>query len=199
VNLEELATLLLGLAYVLLALRGQRWCWPVGAASAALLGWLSWASNLPLQAGLQLFYIVLAVQGWRHWSASPGVLAVERWSLRRQGPGLVLAVAGAAALVPLQQQVLPPGSQSAWPWLDALTTSFSLWATWLAARAVLENWLYWVVINVVITGLYLAQGLPWLALLFVLYAVLAVEGWRRWRRLLAPLESAAAAPGTGAT
>jgi nicotinamide mononucleotide transporter len=73
---------------------------------------------------------------------------------------------------------------AAWPYLDTLVTGLSLLATWLTARAVLENWLYWFVVNLLSMFLYGSQGLVFVSLLYVAYFVIAIAGWRSWRRAL---------------
>ena len=73
----------------------------------------------------------------------------------------------------------PPRRKAAWPLLDSLTTWFSLLATWLAARAKLENWLYWIAIDGVLVFLFYVQELPFLALLNVLFIGIAAGGLRR--------------------
>ena len=75
-------------------------------------------------------------------------------------------------------------TQAAWPLLDSLTTWFSLFATWLVARARIENWLYWIVIDGVLVYLYYMQSLPIIAFQFAAFMVLAVAGLIAWRRRL---------------
>ena len=81
-------------------------------------------------------------------------------------------------------RVLAAETQAAWPLLDSLTTGFSLLATWLAARAKLENWLYWIAIDGVLVFLFYVQDLPFLALLNVLFIGIAAGGFIAWRRKL---------------
>ena len=94
----------------------------------------------------------------------------------------------AAVILPLSW--LPPRgllareTEAAWPLLDSLTTWFSLFATWLVARARIENWVYWIVIDMVLVYLYYMQDLPVLAIQFVAFTGLAVAGLVAWRRKL---------------
>jgi nicotinamide mononucleotide transporter len=176
-NLLALAT---GVAYAVLAARRNRLCWIAGAVSSMCAAVLSGVNKLPMQAALQVFYVGMSVYGWWSWSrsSSNGELTVGVWPLRwHVVAGLVLV---AASL--LSAYLLMPSNVAAWPMLDSSTTWFSLLATWLAARARLENWLYWIVINGVMVYLFYAQEVWGMAVLSVLLMGIAVSGFIAWRR-----------------
>ena len=171
----EAIAVLLGLAYVLLALKQNRWCWVAGGASSLILAWLSARSRLPMQALLQLWYVGMAVYGWRRWS-QPQASRIGTWPLRLHAVG----VAASLAVSVLVARWLASETQAAWPYLDSATTVLSLLATWLVARMKLENWLYWLAIDAVLVFLFAAQGLVFTATLFALYLVLAAAGYVSW-------------------
>jgi nicotinamide mononucleotide transporter len=186
VNGLALAT---GVAYAVLVARRNRLCWIAGAVSSACAAVLAGLNKLPMQAGLQVFYVAMSVYGWWSWkrSASEGELVVGIWPAAwHLGAALVLT-----ALSLVTAYWLRPANLSAWPLLDSSTTWFSLLATWLAARARIENWLYWVVINAVMVFLFYAQEVWGMALLSVFLMVIAVGGVMGWRRRLR-LQGAAA-------
>jgi len=172
----EAVAVVLGLAYVLLAARGSRWCWPAGAAASLLLAGLAWRARLPMQALLNAWYVLMSVYGWVHWSRAENA-AIRTWPVWKHALGIGLALGGALALAPWLADVA-----AAWPRLDAATTLLSLLATWLVARRVLENWLYWIVIDAVLVFLFAAQGLAFVALQFVIYLFIAASGWVTWQR-----------------
>ncbi|HUQ11205.1 MAG TPA: nicotinamide riboside transporter PnuC [Steroidobacteraceae bacterium] len=178
---EVIATLA-GVGYAVLAARRDRLCWIAGALSSALAALLAGLRGLPMQSGLQLFFVAMSVYGWVSWSKqlSQGELPVGLWPFRWHimGALLVLALSFGSA------QILAARTEAAWPLLDSLTTWFSLLATWLAARAKLENWLYWVAIDGVLVFLFYQQELPFLALLNVLFIGIAIGGYIAWRRKL---------------
>ena len=178
----NLLALAAGVAYAVLAARRNRLCWIAGAVGSACAAVLSAVGKLPMQSALQVFYVGMAAYGWWCWTrGSPGgELAVGHWPLHRHllaGVLLVLASAGMA-------RWLRSGDLAAWPLLDSLTTCFSLLATWLAARARLENWLYWIVINAAMVYLFYVQQVWGMALLSVLLMGIAVGGFIAWRRRL---------------
>jgi nicotinamide mononucleotide transporter len=133
-----------------------------------------------MQAALQVFYVGMSVYGWWSWSrsSSSGELTVGVWPLRWHVVAGVVLVAASL----LSAYLLLPSNVAAWPVLDSLTTWFSLLATWLAARARLENWLYWIVINGVMVFLFYAQQVWGMAVLSVLLMGIAVSGFVAWRR-----------------
>lgn len=173
----EAIAVLLGLAYVLLALKQNRWCWVAGGASSLILAWLSARSRLPMQALLQLWYVGMAVYGWRQWSRPQGD-RIGTWPARLHAAG----IAAALLLSLLVARWLASETQAAWPYLDSATTVLSLLATWLVARMNLANWLYWIGIDAVLVFLFAVQGLVFTAALFALYLVLAAAGYFSWRR-----------------
>jgi nicotinamide mononucleotide transporter len=174
--------LVTGVTYAVLAARRNRLCWMAGAVSSACAAILSALNKLPMQAGLQVFYVGMSVYGWWSWKrhTSEGQLLIGVWPLRwHLGAALVL---GCLSLV--SAWWLRPGNVAAWPLLDSVTTWFSLLATWLAARAKIENWLYWIVINALMVFLFFVQKVWGMALLSVFLAVIAGAGFIGWRRRL---------------
>ena len=124
----------------------------------------------------------MSVYGWLSWtrSAAQGELPVGMWPY----PSHLIAALVVTALSFATAQLLAAETKAAWPLLDSLTTGFSLLATWLAARAKLENWLYWIVIDGVLVFLFYVQDLPFLAFLNVLFIGIAAGGFIAWRRRL---------------
>ena len=175
----EVASVVLALAYSVLAVRASRWCWVTGGLSSAILINLSLDHRLPMQAALQVYYVVISAYGWWHWTreeAARGTLAVTSWPLRHQLAACIAIVIVSA----LTARWLASQTQAAWPFLDSLTTWGSLYATWLQARVKLENWLYWIFIDSVLSFLFGTQGLYFIALLSVVYLGVSTVGFVRW-------------------
>jgi nicotinamide mononucleotide transporter len=169
----------LGLLYSVLAVRRTRWCWVAGGISSAILVVLAWRAKLPMQACLNGYYVGMAVYGFWHWSKDEGASkAVTTWPLRAH----LIACVAVVALSTLTSRYLASGTQAAWPFLDSLTTWGSLFATWLTAQVKLENWLYWIVFDAIAVFLYVEQGLMFVALLMLIYLVIATFGFVSWSR-----------------
>jgi nicotinamide mononucleotide transporter len=115
-----------------------------------------------------------------HLQASSTGLAVHRLGGRN-----TLAALAFTGLLTLVGYELLVASGSAQPWLEAATTAGGLVATWLATRKLLDNWSWWLVINIATAWLYWQAALRPTAGLYLAYAALAVLGWREWRKQLA--------------
>ena len=176
----ELAGVVFGLAYVWLAIRENVCCWPAGIANAALFLVVFFHARLYGAAALQLVYLALSVYGWRQWlrgGEQQGRLAVSRtplaWAI---GLGVGASVVAVLLAIYLRQR-----TADALPWSDAVTTAASLAAQWMTTRKWLENWLVWIAVNAVYVAMYVSQRLHATAVLYAVFLVMAVLGYREWR------------------
>lgn len=189
-QLESLACVL-SLWMVWLNFRVNPWAWPLAITSSLMYGALFARSRLYGEATLQLVFVVLALWGWASWlrgqpsvrgdaGASAGVGVLSR-------SGRVATVLVWLALWPVLAWLLGRYTDSDVPWWDALPTAGSLVGQWLLARKRLENWLCWLVVNLVSVGLFAHKQLWLTVILYAIFAVLSVWGWLQWRqRLRAP-------------
>lgn len=171
-----------GLLSVWLSSRLSIWNFPVGMLHSLLLALLLWQQRLFADAGLQLLFVVLAAAGWWRWSQhgwQDQRLPVRLGSLQQQGLLLALCVGVSGLLVELL--TLVRGSA---PLADALLTSVSLCAQWQLNQRQLQHWYWWLAADAVAVPLYWSRDLPWLSLLYLLYAGLCLRGWWLWRRQL---------------
>ena len=176
---ENLAVAL-AIAYLLLAVRESSWCWYAAFVSTAIYTVLFWNVSLLMESALNVYYMAMAVYGWWQWQRG-GVqhqgVSIQRWPIQRH----LITVAAIVLISGLSGWLLNKHSSAAWPYLDSLTTWASVVTTWMVARKVLENWLYWVVIDVASIVLYLDRGMHSTAWLFAGYVVIAVVAYFRWR------------------
>jgi len=175
----EVAAVLLGVAYLLLAMRESLWCWYAAFASTAIFLFLFWEVNLLMESALQVYYLAMAVYGWWQWqygSSEHDELAISSWGPRQHSLaiGTVLTISLASGLALAQY------SSAALPFLDSFTTWGSVLTTWMVARKILENWLYWLVIDSASIYLYLDRELYLTAVLFAAYLVIVIFGYRKW-------------------
>jgi nicotinamide mononucleotide transporter len=134
-----------------------------------------------MQSALQVFYVGMGIYGWRTWSgtAHSAPIVVSRWPARYH----LLAWGGIALVTAVNGALIAQRAGTNWvAYVDAAIAWASVLTTWMVARKILENWLYWVVLDAAMVVLAAWQGLAATALLFVLYTLLALRGYWQWRR-----------------
>ena len=190
ISLFEWLAVGLALAFLVLAVRQNPWCWACASVSAAIYLFLFAQADLRMQAALQVYYIGMAAYGWYAWRHGDGrePLAVSEWPAHRHLQAIFLVL----ALTVVNGWIL--AGKGLLAYADAFVAWASVVTTWMAARKLLESWWYWIVIDLVAAALYWQQGLRLTALLFVIYTIIAVRGYLSWRADL--VGDAAAEPAT---
>jgi nicotinamide mononucleotide transporter len=174
----EWLAVLTGVFYVVLIMLRHRAGWIFGAISSVILMVLAARSHLPMNAALQFSYVVAAVYGWRSWSREGVERPIRVWHWQGHLIALACCVLVSAGL----GRLLEMEGSSAYPFTDSLVACIGLFATWLVARVYLENWLYWVAVDLVSVYLYFTQGLVVSSFLFIIYLVIAAFGYVTWLR-----------------
>jgi nicotinamide mononucleotide transporter len=178
----EIIAAVLAVVYLLLAIRQRLECWAASFVSSCLYVWVFFGAHLYMDSALTAFYAVMAVYGYWQWQhgRGGGALAVCRWPL---APHLI-GLAGVLALSLLSAYFLRRFTPAASPLVDSMVTWSSVFATFLVARKVYENWHWWLVIDSVSVCLFFSRRLYLTVLLYAMYLVLIVIGMRQWRRSL---------------
>lgn len=179
----ELVAFVLALAMVGFNIRVNPLGWPLAIVSSLLYFALFWDSRLYGEANLQIFFVVVALWGWWQWlrGTQDGGAALRVRTLgRRELIGCVVAMALAW---PLLGAFLARVTDSDVPWWDAFPTAGSLIGQWLLGRKYVENWPVWLAVNLVSVALFAFKGLWLTVLLYAVFVLLSMAGWRAWSAL----------------
>jgi len=177
----EAGAVLFAVLYLVLAIRQNILCWLCAGISTAIYAYLFLAAQLYMESALNVFYFAMAIYGWSVWyrGRSEGhKLAVSVWPLTTHA----YAIATIITLSVLSGYLLERYTDAAFPYIDSLTTWAAIWATFLVARKVLENWWYWLVIDLASILIYWSRELELTALLFVVYVIMIPFGLISWTR-----------------
>ena len=176
-SILETIAVIFAVIYLALAIQRNIWCWAAAAISTSLYLVIFIDVKLYAESMLQVFYLGMAGYGFLRWRAVQleALAPVIRWSYRNHAIAIVAIALGTALLGTALTL-----TDAAWPLVDAFTTTASLVATWMVAQRVLENWLYWFIIDAISIALFIDRGLYFTALLFGLYIVMIAFGWRSW-------------------
>lgn len=167
-----------GILCVLLTARRSIWNFPVGIANCALLFLLFFESRLLADAALQMAFIALSLRGWWQW-ARHGAAPV-RPITKATSSELVRACAASMLLLLLLVPILWYARGSV-PVFDGSITALSLVAQWLLNRKVMQNWYWWMAVDVISIPVYIYKELYLIALLYFVFLVICVAGYRAWR------------------
>jgi nicotinamide mononucleotide transporter len=176
----EILGVIFSILYLFFSIRQNILLWPLGIASALLYMVVFYQSKFYADMGLNGYYVIISIYGWFLWKRGSGEngseLPVSRLGLSN---GLRLLGITAAAFIGIGM-LLKSCTDSPVPYWDAFTTAVSFTATWLLARKILENWILWILVDLVSMGLYLYRGLYPTFLLFAIYTTMAVIGYYKW-------------------
>jgi nicotinamide mononucleotide transporter len=179
----EIVAFVLSVWMVICNMRVNVLAWPLAIVASLLYGLLFAHSRLYGEASLQVFFALIACWGWWQWlfgrqdGGAPLVVRSMGWNGRATLAALALSA------WPLLGLLLDHATDSDVPYFDAFPTAFSVAGQWLLGRKYVENWPTWVLVNVVSVGLFATKGLWLTVLLYALFAVLALVGWRAWSQL----------------
>ena len=177
----EVVAVVFAVAYLLLAIRQNIWCWLCAGISTAIYVWLFIEARLYMESVLNGFYFAMAVYGWAVWSsgrAEGQARPVVLWPWQTHA----LAIAAILCASSLNGFLLQRYTDAVFPYLDSLTTWSAIWATFLVARKVLENWWYWLAIDAASALIYWVRDLQLTSLLFAVYLVMIPFGLVNWTR-----------------
>jgi nicotinamide mononucleotide transporter len=182
----EIVAFVLAIAMVVMNMRVRPIAWPLACLSSLLYFALFWNSRLYGDAGLQIFFALIALWGWWQWlrgTRADGTALQVSALPSRTVPWLLVALALAW---PATGLFLKTYTDTDVPWWDAFPTAASVIGQWLLGRKYIENWFAWIVVNVVSVGLFAYKGLWLTVLLYLLFIAMSFAGWRAWQRLLVP-------------
>ena len=141
-----------------------------------------------MEAYLQIFYVGMAVYGWSQWNSAEKPLLVRSWSKTNhlKAIGLILF------LTLLSGYLLETYTEAALPFFDALTTWGAVVATYMVAKKLIENWIYWFVVDLISVFLFLTRDLYLTAGLFFVYLIIIVFGYKTWKKSMIENKNGAA-------
>ena len=182
----DILTTILGLFYIWLEYRASIWLWLFGIIMPALDIYLYWSHGLYGDAGMACYYTVAALYGFAVWkfgrkkSQTTDVMPITHMPLRLYLPAAVFFLLAWGATY----YVLVTWTNSTVPMLDSFTNALSFVGLWALARKYIEQWWFWIVVDVVCCVLYVQKGIPFKAGLYGLYVVIAIAGYFKWKQIM---------------
>jgi nicotinamide mononucleotide transporter len=185
-NWVEITGTIFGLAYIFFSIKQHILTWPIGLITSVLYIYVFFVSKFYADMALQGYYVWVSIYGWYLWRKGPSSNTDEKTLKVTKTNGkmaLVLLLVSVVLTVAIYF-ILSRFTDSPVPVGDAITTAFSIVATWMLARKKLEHWLLWVLIDAFSMALYIYKGLYATTILFGVYTIAAIIGYFEWRKTM---------------
>lgn len=182
-NWIEITAVVLAILYLVLAVKQNILCWVCGIISSVLYFFIMHSAGLYMEAYLQIFYVFMGFYGWSQWktkTSNTSNFVVNTWNKSQH----LFATSMVLMLSIISATMLRFFTDAALPFLDALVTWGAVVATYMVAKKLLENWIYWLVIDSISIFLFISRGLFPTAFLFGIYIIIIIYGYRSWSKKL---------------
>ena len=182
ISFLEVVAVLLGFAYIFLAMKENSLCWYAAFGSTAIYSWIFFDVSLVMESALNVYYLGMAIYGWLIWNkvsstdSTPKKLNVTTWSSKQHLASITVVI----GLSLLSGYFLNNHTTAVMPYLDSFTTWGAVLTTYMVAKKVLENWIYWIVIDTLAIYLYIDRELYLIALQMAVYVILCFFGFSAW-------------------
>ena len=185
----EMLAVFLSVTYLLLAIKESLWCWPAAFVSTLIYSILFFDASLLMDSALNIFYLVMAIYGWYSWKYGNIKARDKDLEINSYGLAKNLKIIAILIIISLGLGYIMANYTSAdFAYLDTFTTVFAVFSTYMLTKKVLENWIYWVVIDSVSIYIYINKGFYLTAVLFGLYTILAIVAYKKWENEYKNLE-----------
>jgi len=181
----EALAMFLSLLYIILAIKQSLWCWPAAFFSTLIYAILFFDASLLMDSFLNAYYLVMAVYGWYAWKYTNAIKKNEELSISSYGLNKNIKIILILSIISvLLGYVMDNYTKADFAYTDSATTVFALFATYMLAQKIVENWLYWIVIDSASIYIYIQKGFYLTSILFGLYTILALLAYQTWKREL---------------
>jgi nicotinamide mononucleotide transporter len=179
----EIIGAVVGLVYLYLEYKADKWLWPVGILMPIIYIIIFYEGKFYADMGINIYYFFAGIYGWIRWTKSESTPEENRIKHTPETYLIPLIITG-TLLFALIAFILIRFTDSPVPYGDSFTTAVSIIDMWMLAHKYLEQWWLWFVVNVVSSALYLWKGLYPTAVLFMIYSVISVFGYFRWKKMM---------------
>jgi len=170
--------------YLVLSIRQSIWLWPLGALSSGLYVAIYFVNKFYADMGLQVYYLIISIYGFYVWArhkTKEGKTLKICSPTKSQWIMLILATVFTFGLL---YWILSAFTDSPIPVGDAFTTALAITATWMLTRKMIEQWLIFIVADAVSAFLYATKGMQLTTFLYVIYTIMAIVGYMKWKKAI---------------
>ena len=175
----EIIAVITAVIYVVLAAKTNRWCFLFGLISSAIYIYIATGLKFYFDSAINLYYVIMSFYGWFAWAKKKQ--EKELTVLQMQNKAFLITILGGFILTFSLAYIVDNISDASLPYIDAFTTVFAIIATWMVVKKYIQNWIIWIVVDIVAATMYLYKELYLTAGLFLLYTIISIVGYRQWK------------------
>ncbi len=181
-NWLEIFGTLTGFVYIYLSIKENILLWPVGLVSCFVYIFVFYDSKFYADMTLQIYYVIISAYGWYNWKHERIVknkkLEITKMPINKWIVLILLSV----TLFVIIGFSLDKFTDTTIPYGDAFTTTLGIIATWMLTKKYIEQWLIWIIADFVAILLYIYKGLYPTTILYFVFAVMAIVGYKEWKK-----------------
>lgn len=181
-SILEIIGVVSSLLYIYFATKENRLCFLFGLISSTIYVYICFSYQLYFDTIINLYYIVMSFVGWAMWSENKNKVEEKVKSIQNKTFLLYAIIGGLATLV--FGGIALNFSDASLPFVDSFTTVFAIIATVMVVKKQIENWLIWIIVDGVGIGMYFYKELYFTSFLFLIYTIIAIQGYRKWKTQL---------------
>lgn len=185
IKILELIAIFFGLWSVWCAKKNHIWVFPTGLVSTFIYAYLLWKWNLLGDSMINGYYFVMSIYGWYHWTRKKGDVEEFPISIITSKEKIIAFIIFVLTLVFVIIVYLYFGKFNTWySYVDTFLTAIFFVGMWLMAKRKIENWIFWIVGDLISIPLYFAKGYTFTSLQFLVFTIVAVYGYLEWKKIL---------------
>jgi nicotinamide mononucleotide transporter len=181
----EVTAIIFGLLSVWYAKKDNIWVFPTGIINTAIYVYLLWKWSLLGDMMINFYYVVMSIYGWYHWTRKKDDVVefpISRLTLSEKKWSLLIFVLTIVFVVAVYTFF---GKFTHWTsYIDTLVTGIFFVGMWLMARRKIENWILWIIGDIISIPMYFAKGYSFTSIQYLIFTIIAIFGYLEWKKTL---------------
>ena len=187
VNTLDITATIVGLVYIWLEYKASIYLWIVGIIMPLIDIFLYYEAGLYADFGMAIYYALAATYGYvvskfgkRNNQGTKEELPITHFKQSQILPAILAFL----VIWLIIYEILVLFTNSDVPITDSFANALSFVGLWALARKYLEQWIIWIIVDIVLSALYIYKGIPFKAGLYALYVIIAIAGYHKWKKMI---------------
>ncbi len=181
----EITGAIFGLLSVWFAKKDNILVFPTGLVSTFIYAYLLWQWELLGDSMINVYYFVMSIYGWYHWTRKKGnqvEFPIAVMNNKEKGIAVVLFTATIIFVVLVYFYFNK--FTNLYSYIDTFLTAIFFVGMWLMAKRKIENWIFWIIGDIISIPLYFAKGFTFTSLQYLIFTIVAIYGYSEWKKIL---------------